>query len=275
LFHKEQVEKAAKAGKHILLEKPMGITLTEALEIESICNGYGVKLGVGFMMRFNSIHEKLKDIIEDGTLGEIVSIRTQFTCWYPEIEDAWRQKLATSGGGALMDMGIHCIDLIRFITGMEIVEVTAFTTNQIFSYEVESAASVIMRMDNGALAYVDAAFNIPDDATICKLEVYGTAGSAVIEGSLGQEESGEAVLIVSENTSGYNAKQNRVKAHKTKLLADSGNLYTKEIAAFADAIINNGKIPVPSSDAIAAQKVVESAYFSADKRCAVTVQKEI
>ena len=269
--HKEQVIAAAKAGKHILLEKPMGLTVSEAKEIDKVCKEYDVMLGVGLMMRFNSIHEKLKCLIEDGKLGEIVSVRSQFTCWYPEIEGAWRQKLETSGGGALMDMGIHCIDLIRFILGMDVSEVTAFTSNQTFSYEVESAASVIMRMENGALAYVDAAFNIPDDATVCKLEVYGTKGSAVIEGSLGQEDSGEGTLIVTDSSKGYDAEQNRVKAESRKLLPESGNLYTKEVAAFADAIINNTKVPVTSHDAIVAQKIVEAAYESASERRAVSV----
>jgi len=272
--HKEQVIAAAGAGKHILLEKPMGLTTAESVEIDTVCKESGVMLGVGLMMRFNSLHQKLKALISDGKLGEIVSVRSQFTCWYPEIEGAWRQKLETSGGGALMDMGIHCIDLICFISGLEVSEVAAFTSNQVFSYEVESAASVIMRMENGALAYVDAAFNIPDDATVCKLEIYGTEGSAVIEGSLGQEESGEGTLIITDSTKGYDAGQNRTKAGSTRLSPERGNLYTKEVAAFADAIINNGKAPVSSFDAIAAQRIVEAAYLSAAERRAVTFGRE-
>ncbi len=269
--HREQVIAAAKAGKHILLEKPMGLTVSESEEIDAVCRESGVKLGVGLMMRFNALHNKVKGIIAEGRLGEIVSVRTQFTCWYPEIEGAWRQTFKTSGGGALMDMGIHCIDLIRYILDMDVSEVTAFVSNQIFSYEVESAASVIMRMENGALAYVDAAFNIPDDATVCKMEIYGTSGSVVIEGSLGQEDSGEGTLVITDSTKGYDANQNRVKAENAKLTSDGGNLYTKEITAFADAVINNTEIPVTSFDAIVAQKIVEAAYISAAERHAVTV----
>lgn len=269
--HREQVIAAAKAGKHILLEKPMGLTVSESEEIDAVCRENGVKLGVGLMMRFNALHNKVKGIIAEGRLGEIVSVRTQFTCWYPEIEGAWRQTFKTSGGGALMDMGIHCIDLIRYILGMDVSEVTAFVSNQIFSYEVESAASVIMRMENGALAYVDAAFNIPDDATVCKMEIYGTSGSVVIEGSLGQDDSGEGRLVITDSTKGYDANQIRAKAENAKLTSDGGNLYTKEITAFADAVINNTEIPVTSFDAIVAQKVVEAAYISAAERRAVTV----
>lgn len=267
--HFEQAVAAARAKKHILLEKPLGITVSQAKEILDECNKQGVKLGSGFMMRFNSIHEQVRDLVSKGGLGDIVSMRAQFTCWYPEIKGAWRQVKATSGGGALMDMGVHCIDLLRFMSGLEAKEVTAFTGNQIFKYEVEDAASVIMRMSNGSLAYVDAAFNIPDEAAVCKLEIYGTGGSVFLQGSLAQDETGEGVLILTDSNRGYDAQQNRVKAENTVLKAGDGNLYTKEIAAFAQAVIDGTDVPVTAMDAIKAQSIVEAAYDSANNKTVV------
>ena len=269
--HKEQVMKAAAAKKHILLEKPMGLTVAESREIAAFCEAQGVKLGVGFMMRFNSLHERVRELIANGDIGEIVSMRAQFTCWYPEIEGAWRQTKSTSGGGALMDMGIHCIDILRFMSGLEAKEVTALMGNQIFQYEVEDAASLLMQMENGALVYVDAAFNIPDDATICKLEIYGTGGSVVLEGSLAQDETGEGALIVTGSDQGYNAQQNRTKAGSEALKADGGNLYTKEVAAFAEAVLNRCAVPVTAEEAIRDQTVVEAAYQAAKTRQTVTL----
>ncbi len=263
--HKEQVLKAAKAKKHILLEKPMGLTVEDSIEIKEFCKKQGVKLGVGLMMRFNSLHERIRDIISSGQLGEIVSMRSQFTCWYPEMEGAWRQKKALSGGGALMDMGVHCIDLLRFVSGLEAKEIASLKGNQIFSYEVEDAASVIMKMENGALAYVDAAFNIPDDATVCKLEIYLTGGSVFLEGSLAQDEAGEGTLIFTDSTKAYDAQQSRKRAESTRLLSEGGNLYTKEIEAFENAIINDLEPPVSADDAIRAQQIVEAAYRSTDE----------
>lgn len=262
--HKQQVMKAAAAKKHILLEKPMGLTVEESLEIADFCGAQGVKLGVGFMMRFNSLHEQVRGLIAKREIGDIVSMRAQFTCWYPEIEGAWRQTKRMSGGGALMDMGIHCIDLLRFMSGLEAKEVAALMGNQIFKYEVEDAASLLMQMENGALAYVDAAFNIPDDATTCKLEIYGTGGSVVLEGSLAQDETGEGALILSSNHQGYDAQQNRVKARSDELKADGGNLYTKEIESFAEAVLNNSPVPVTADDAVRAQRIVEAAYRSGE-----------
>ena len=262
--HKEQVMKAALAKKHILLEKPMGLTVEDSIEIKELCEKQGVKLGVGLMMRFNNIHQIVRDLIADGKLGEIVSMRAQFTCWYPEMEGAWRQKMALSGGGALMDMGVHCIDLLRFMSGLEAKEIVSLKGNQIFKYEVEDAASVIMKMENGALAYVDAAFNIPDEAAICKLEIYGTGGSVFLEGSLAQDEAGEGTLIFTDSNKGYDAQQNRSRVESTKLLGKGENLYTKEVDAFVDAVINDKTPPITADDAIMAQRIVEAAYESAN-----------
>lgn len=262
--HKEQVMKAAAAKKHILLEKPMGLTVEDSIEIKEFCEKQGVKLGVGLMMRFNNLHEEIRQLVKDGKLGEIVSMRAQFTCWYPEMEGAWRQKMALAGGGALMDMGVHCIDLLRFMSGLEAKEVIALTGNQIFKYEVEDAASIIMRMENGAYAYVDAAFNIPDEAAVCKLEIYGTGGSVFLQGSLAQDEVGEGTLILTDSNKGYDAQQIRTKADSIKLEGKGGNLYTKEIEAFVNSVINDLDTPITADDAISAQTIVEAAYESAN-----------
>ena len=134
--HKDQVMKAAAAKKHILLEKPMGLTLEDSTEIKEFCEKQGVKLGVGLMMRFNNLHEEVRELVRAGKLGEIVSMRAQFTCWYPEMEGAWRQKMALSGGGALMDMGVHCIDLLRFMSGLEAKEIVSLIYFFIIFYKL-------------------------------------------------------------------------------------------------------------------------------------------
>lgn len=258
--HKEQVEKAAKAKKHILLEKPMGLNIEEAKEIASICEVEGVKIGVAFMMRFHSYHQKMREIVADGIIGEIVSAHAQFTCWYPEIENCWRQNKALSGGGAMLDMAIHSIDLIRYITGLEVVESTGFTGNQIFKYNVDDAGVGVYRMNNGALCVVDSAFNIPDDASVSKLEIYGTCGSIVAKGTLSQEEGGEVEVLKLSNVGGYDAQQNRSTVEPMPLSVTFGNMYTKEIEAFGKAVLGMGEIPVTAEDAIRSQKAIEDIY---------------
>ena len=258
--HKEQAYAAAKAKKDILIEKPVGLTAAEAEEIAQFCKDEGVKLGVGFMMRFHTYHQKMKEVIKEGKLGEIVSARAQLTCWYPKMDNAWRQDMKLSGGGALMDMGVHCIDLIRSITGLEVKEVASFSGNQIFDYSVEDAGSIIMKLENGAIAYVDANFNIPDAAAKCKIEFYGTKGSIFAQGTISQVEGGEVEILCADDSLGYGADQNRDYVAPMELNLTLGNMYTKEIEAFGRAVAGEGEIPITAEDAIRSQKIVEAAY---------------
>ncbi len=260
--HKEQAMAAADAGKDILIEKPVGLTAAEAEEIAAYCEAKGVKMGVGFMMRFHSYHQAMKEIVSSGKIGEIVSARAQLTCWYPEMENCWRQDMKLSGGGAMMDMGVHCVDLIRYITGLEVVEAAGFCGNQVFKYSVEDAGGVIMRLSNGAVAYVDANFNIPDAAAKCKIEFYGTKGSIFAQGTISQVEGGEIEVLCTGDALGYDANQDRNEVAPLEVNVEFGNMYTKEIESFGRAVAGEAEVAITAADAIASQKVIEAAYAS-------------
>ncbi|MBQ9117193.1 MAG: Gfo/Idh/MocA family oxidoreductase [Clostridia bacterium] len=260
--HKEQAIAAAKAGKHILLEKPIGLDLAETEDVIAACKAAGVKLGVGFMMRYHAYHQAMKRVIADGRIGDIVSMRAQFTCWYPESENAWRQNKALSGGGALVDLGVHCIDLLQYISGLNAVECVGFTASQTFSYSVDDSASVILKMENGALAYIDCNFNIPDSAAKCPLEFYGTKGSMVAVGTLSQEEGGSVEILACPEKAGYDAMQERSLVEPISLSVEFGNMYTKEIEAFADAVINGAEPPVNGDNTLLVHKIIDTVYRS-------------
>ena len=262
--HREQALAAADAGKHILLEKPMGLSVAEAEEIAAYCRAKGVKLGVGLMMRFSAYHQKMRELIAAGTLGDIVSMRAQLTCWYPDIPGAWRQDKKISGGGALMDMGIHCIDLLQYISGTRTASLSCFAQTQTFSYSSDDSAALLVKMDNGATAFVDANFNIPDEAAQCRMEFYGTKGSLLAHGTISQAECGEVILTASESVGGYDAAQERTAGVARPIEVTTGNMYEKEISAFADAILNGTEPPIPAEDGIFVQRIVERAYEASD-----------
>ncbi|MBQ8816700.1 MAG: Gfo/Idh/MocA family oxidoreductase [Lachnospiraceae bacterium] len=269
--HKEQAFAAAKAGKHILLEKPMALTAEESMEIAECCKQAGVKLGVGLMMRFHSYHQEMKKLIAAGKLGEIVSMRAQLTCWYPDIPGNWRQNKALSGGGALMDMGIHCIDLLQYISGLQASKVTGFAETQTFSYNADDSATIVMKMNNNALAMVDANFNIPDAAAKCRLEFYGTKGSIMAEGTISQIEAGDVSILISDDSLAYDASQNREELVPVKLNVPLGNMYTKEIESFGRAVLNDTEPEITAADAIAVQKIVEQAYLASENGITATL----
>ena len=262
--HKEQAIAAAKAGKHILLEKPAALTIGDGEEILAAAKDAGVLIASGFMMRYHGYHQKVKKMIADGDIGQVVSARAQLTCWYPEIPGAWRQHKEQSGGGALMDMGVHCIDLLEYILGAKTVVTCGFNDTRTFSYDVDDSSNILIKLDNGVAAYVDSHFNIPDEAAFCRMEFYGTKGSILCEGTIGQVEGGEVKAVVSD-AGGYNAAQDRSTSGAFKVEAELGNMYQKEIESFGRSVAEGTPLTVPLEDAIHVQKVALAAYQSSEK----------
>lgn len=254
--HKDNVFKAADAGKHILLEKPMGITPAVAEEITEYCKKKGVKLGAGFMMRFHDVHIKTKEIIQSGVIGTVVTAYAKFNCNFPAVDHNWRQYKANSGGGAMMDMGIHCIDLLQHMTGLNATQVVGLCGNQIHKYpDTEDGATAILRMNNGALFTIEANFNITDAIGGCKFEIYGTKGVITANGTIDQIEGGEVTLSVQKDDGAVEKKNIEYTA---------GNMYTKEVDGFTRAIRGEIEIPVTAEEAIFNQKIVEAVYESQD-----------
>ena len=260
-FHKEQAIDAARAKKDILLEKPICLDIADGEEVLRVCEEEGVKIATGFLMRFHAINAKIRELVQSGAIGQLVSCRAQFCGWYPDMPGAWRQVKALSGGGALMDMGVHCIDLLQYITGSKAKRVASFSKTNTFSYEVEDQAALMMELENGAFAYVESNFNLPD-AIPSKLEIYGTGGSIVAYGTLSQEEGGTVDVILADSTLGYDAQQTRNEGDKMKIEVEFGNMYTKELDSFGRSHRDGAPIEVPAADAIFAQRVISAAYES-------------
>ena len=260
-FHKEQIIQAAKAGKHILCEKPIAISFEESLQAYNSCRENNVLAAAGFMMRYHSLHKAIKQIIAEKKIGQIVSCRLQMSCWFPFIEGNWRQQFKNTGGGALMDMGIHCIDLAEYMLQDEIVGVTAFCDTKTFDYDIEDSANVMLKTKSGMVIYIDNNYNIPDDAASSRIEIFGTSGSIVAEGTVGQTDTGVLKCIYS-NQQDYVALQQRETAETEIIEASNENLYTKELESFSNSILDGTSEEVSMESAIRAQCIVEAAYDS-------------
>lgn len=260
--HKEQVFAAADAGKHILLEKPVAMNADEAREMVEHCKKRQVKMAAGFMMRFATLHQKLKRLLEEGAIGQLVSADAQFSCWYPEIEGAWRQKKALSGGGALMDMGIHLIDLLQYLTGSRIVKVAALNERIKFSYEVEDSSSLLVRFDNGMTGNINANFNIPDSAARWQISFFGTRGRIIGDTTIGQQDGGRLLVISEESEKGYDAKQDVSVAQEKVITAEYGDLFGFELHSFTDSLLNGKPLVCDAEQAIYDHLVVDAAYLS-------------
>lgn len=270
-FHYDQAIKAARAKKHILIEKPMALNTGLGKEVMEECEKNGVKLGVGLMMRFGSYHQKMKEMISRGDLGQIVSARAQLTCWYPDMPGNWRQDPERSGGGALMDMGIHCIDLLEYIIGSDISRLVAFTDTKTFNYKADDSSAVLFEMENGCTGFVDNNFNIPDAAAQSLLEIYGTKGSFIARGTIGQVDGGEVLAYLSDDELDYDAAQDRVDVEAVEIDVELGDMYTRQIESFGEAILDNKAVIVSGEDGLRVQKLCELAYKSSDSQQVIKV----
>jgi predicted dehydrogenase len=260
-LHGDQVRVAAEAGKHILCEKPLGMTVTEAQEMIEICKQMKVKLGCAFMMRFVSQHQDALRLIKEGRLGKPTYARAQLSCWYPPIEGAWRQNPSTGGGGSLIDMGGHCIDLLEMFFG-KVTMVSCFINSTVHDYKSEDSAVVMLFFENGALGTVDTYFCIPDDSSKNVLELYGSKGSILAKGTIGQGPAGEMIAFL-EQIKDYDAQQARAETQGIIIAPEPINTYQAEIEEFSQAIIDRREPLINAELGLRSQKILAACYESA------------
>ena len=261
-LHYDQVIACAKAGKHILCEKPLGMNIKEAEEMVAFCKDANVILGTAFMMRFQSQHQQALQIIKGGKLGKPVYARAQLSCWYPPMKDAWRQDPKQGGGGSLMDMGGHCIDLLEMFFG-KVKRVSCFTNNTIHDYKSEDSAVATLFFENGAIGVVDTFFCIPDNSSKNVLELYGSGGSILAKGTIGQGAEGQMFAYIEDLIVGYDAKQSRGTDDGIEIRPAAINTYRAEIEEFSRAIIE-GDVPANNAHiGLCSQKTLDACYNSA------------
>lgn len=196
--HPAQAIAAAQAGKHVLVEKPMALSLADADAMLSACEQAGVKLGVVLQRRAEPLFRRVYDAIQSGDLGDltlgVVTIPYQRPQAYFDQAD-WRGTWASDGGGVLMNQGIHLVDLLIWYMG-DPVDVRAYADTLCRDIEVEDTLAATLCFANGALATITAT-TTADPGFPHRVEIYGTRGGIQIEGeSAGKWELAEPVKAV-------------------------------------------------------------------------------
>ncbi len=231
-------------------------------EIISKCKQIGVKLGCAFMMRFVSQHVEALKLINQGKLGRPTYARAQLSCWYPPIEGAWRQDPVTGGGGSLIDMGGHCIDLLEMFFG-KVSRVSCFINNTVHDYKSEDSATAMLFFENGAIGTVDTFFCIPDNSSKNVLELYGSKGSILARGTIGQGPTGEMVAFLEREGKTYDAQQVRDETEGMVIAPAEVNTYQAEIEEFSQAIMEDREPQISAEAGLRNQKIIDACYKSA------------
>jgi predicted dehydrogenase len=269
-FHREQVIRATEEKRHVFCEKPLALNATEAERMLAACRDNNVKLGVGFMMRFHAYHLEALRLLKEGRIGIPVFGRAQLSCSYPPIEGAWRQNPARGGGGSLMDMGSHCIDLLEMFFG-KTRKVSCFVGNRVHDYPSEDTVVAMLEFESGAKGVVDNLFNVPDQSSRNRLELYGSRGSILAEGTIGQGQEGDMVATFQESDESYDVEQTRSCKEGVRIVPTPVNMYRAEVEAFSRAVIEAKKPPVDGQAGLWNLRVIEACYESARTGQAVSL----
>lgn len=181
--HMEPAVAAAKAGKHVVVEKPLEVTLKKCDRIIDACDKAGVKLATIFPSRFHDSSKLMKAAVEAGRFGRL-TLGDAYVKWYRTQQyydsGAWRGTWALDGGGALMNQAIHTVDLLAWLMG-PVVEVQANTATLAHErIEVEDTAVATLKFANGALGIIEAT-TAAFPGYLKRIELHGSTGSAVLE----------------------------------------------------------------------------------------------
>jgi 1,5-anhydro-D-fructose reductase (1,5-anhydro-D-mannitol-forming) len=174
-LHHQQGMAALKAGKHVLLEKPLAPTAAEAWELVETARETGVVLATGYQGRYVPGHQAMRKLISDGAIGDVTVARTYYGVHRDGPPPEWRQHRTEARWGALADIGTHHLDLLRMLLG-EVADAHGLTGHQL-GFETEDVGAATLRFESGVLATLTVTVNVWKMAT--RVEVHGTKGALV------------------------------------------------------------------------------------------------
>lgn len=192
-LHHSQTLAAAKAGKHVLCEKPLAMSLAEAQDMLAACQAARVVFATNHHLRNADAHYKLRDLLAAGAIGKPVAARVFHAVYLREALQGWRLDKPEAGGGVVLDIVVHDVDSLRFILQAEPVEVISLSQHfGMSSSAVEDGSMAVFRFDNNVIAQVHTGFTTPYAGT--GLELHGTEGSLIAKNVMHPGSAPEIIL---------------------------------------------------------------------------------
>ncbi|MDQ0253069.1 putative dehydrogenase [Evansella vedderi] len=248
-LHKEWVLKAAAKGKHVLCEKPAALTAEDVQEMVDGCRENGVIFMEAFMYQFQPQHQRVKEIISSGEIGEVRHMRSTFTFKLNFEEQRENIRLnGELGGGSIWDVGCYCIHSSRLILGEEPTEV--YVTGKIHpDFQVDTNAAGILTFPSGVTAMIHSSFEEPMDDNY---EIFGTKGSIYVPFAYRPDrlESGLAQVIVKNETG-----EERTETFK-------GNQYELQVEHFSNCVLNGEEPSYTGEQTLNNIKTIQACYQS-------------
>lgn len=248
--HEEQVLRCAAAGKQVLCEKPLSADIQECQRMLAACQHAGVKLGVGFHLRHNPVHARLRELARTGTIGDLVSADMQYFHKTAGAEarrelPAWRKDPALSGGGRFQGTGLHAVDLLRYATGLEITEIMALADAGWAETGWERSITAALRLGPTATASLASG---PVRYPFNALTLYGTEGTLRASSSVGNYGGGILELVTESGTQRFDF--------------EPSDVYVAEIDAFAEAVRQGTEPNASGLDGLRVAQISAAVYQS-------------
>jgi predicted dehydrogenase len=253
-LHRAPVVAALEAGVPVLCEKPMAATLADAQVIADAARRTATLYGTAFDQRWHPIHQRMAELIAAGAIGQPTAIRIVYCCWVgPDwCADNWRADPAAAGGGAVIDLAPHGLDLAQALLGEAVTELDVRLQRRVHAYAVEDGGLLSGATASGVLFQAHVAYNCPEALPRRRLEVVGTEGALIAENSMGQTPGG--VLT---------RRCGRTGTAETVAVADRSP-FTLQIEAFQQAM-RGGPHPFSFERDVALTRLLFEAYGRA--RC--------
>lgn len=252
-MHAEYTIRAARAGVHVLVEKPMAVTVAECRQMVDACDAAGVKLMVAYRLHFEEINLQAIDLVRKGRLGDPKYFNSSFSM---TVRPGNIRTRPETGGGTLYDIGVYCINAARYLFGAEPNEVMAMSVNSNGAKlaGVDETTAAILRFDHDRVASFVTSFNAADAGAY---RIVGTKGQMVVDPAYEYAEGLGYELTI-------NGKSQKKKIGKR-------DQFAPELLYFSDCILKDG-VPEPSgAEGMQDVRIIQALYESAQSGRAVRV----
>ena len=234
-LHRDQVLAAAEAGKHVLCEKPLALTLADARAMVLACHRRGVVMGTNHHLRNAATHRAMREAIQAGRIGKPLFARVFHSVYLPPHLQGWRVERPEAGGGVALDITVHDADTLRFVLDDEPAAVVAMTTQGAMGRaDLEDGLMGVVRFENGVLAQFHDAFTTKYATT--GFEVHGEDGSLIGRDCMTQAPKGEVLLRTPDG------ERLIELAHE--------DLYVRSVRLFQEAVAGRGAPAATGEDGI-------------------------
>ncbi|MGB5873138.1 MAG: Gfo/Idh/MocA family oxidoreductase [Bacteroidota bacterium] len=267
--------KCADRGIHLLVEKPIARTVDEVRVIAEAVKRNKIKITTGYCWRYHPVVKAMKDCIEQGLIGSIVTADARLAAGkvdrYIKGNSKWMLEKAKSGGGPMYNLGVHWIDLLCYLLKDNVEEVCAVNTKTSDTYDIEDTSIALLKFGKGAVAVLSTSYIVPDcfpNGRDLHIGIKGTKGvlsySPRYEGEQGSSSAGQTDILElysdSEELSGSSAR--KFVFDLDKVSGYSGYMGKAYLDDFVDSIIEDRQPFITINQAIDVLRVVEAIYRS-------------